>query len=37
MVNQINNRADVSLIDYEYSYTGIDEDTDIKYLEVIRH
>jgi len=37
MVNQINKRADVSLIDYEYSYTGIDEDTDIKYLEVIRH
>jgi hypothetical protein len=37
MVNQIKNRADVSLVDYEYSYTGIDEDTDIKYLEVTRH
>jgi hypothetical protein len=37
MLNQIKNRTDVSLIDYEYSYTGIDEHTDLKYLEVVKH
>jgi hypothetical protein len=37
MINQIRKRSDVSLVDYEYTYTGIDKDTDIKYLEVTRH
>lgn len=37
MLFQIKSRTDVSLIDYEYSYTGIDEHTDIKYLEVVKH
>tara|TARA_A100001201_G_scaffold65713_2_gene61660 strand:+ start:140 stop:379 length:240 start_codon:yes stop_codon:yes gene_type:complete len=37
MVSQIKKRSDVSLVDYEYTYTGINENTDIKFLEVTRH
>ena len=34
MVNEIKNRSDVELINYEYSYTGIHEDTDLKHFDV---
>ena len=37
MVSEIKKREDVDLIDYEYSYTGIHEDTDISYLEITRN
>ena len=33
MVNEIKNRSDVELINYEYSYTGIHEDTDLKHFD----
>lgn len=34
MISQIKKRDDVELINYEYSYTGIHEDTDLKYFEI---
>jgi len=37
MISEINKREDVDLIDYEYSYTGIHEDTDISNLEITRN
>ena len=37
MIEEIKKREDVDLIDYEYSYTGIHEDTDLKYFEIVRH
>ena len=37
MVEEIKKRTDVDLINYEYSYTGIHEDTDLKYFDVTRH
>ena len=37
MVAEIKSRNDVDLIDYEYSYTGIHEDTDLSNLEVTRN
>ena len=37
MIEEIKKREDVDLIDYEYSYTGIHEDTDLKYFEITRH
>ena len=36
MIAEIKNRDDVQLVDYEYSYTGIHEDTDLTYLEVTK-
>ena len=37
MISDIKKRNDVELIDYEYTYKGIDEDTDISQLEVVKH
>ena len=37
MIAEIKKRGDVDLINFEYSYTGIHEDTDLKYFDVIRH
>ena len=37
MLEQVQKRADVSLIDYNYSTKIIDENTDISHYEVIRH
>jgi|TARA_X000000950_G_C13794196_1_gene610696 hypothetical protein len=34
MVAEIKNRNDVDLINYEYTYTGIKEDTDIKHFDI---
>ena len=34
MISEITKRDDVELINYEYSYTGIHEDTDLKYFEI---
>lgn len=34
MISEIKKRDDVELINYEYSYTGIHEDTDLKYFEI---
>jgi len=37
MLAEIRKRDDVKLIDYDISYTGIHEDTDISDLEVTKH
>ena len=37
MIAEIKKRHDIELIDYEYSYTGIHEDTDLKHLDVTRN
>jgi len=37
MISEIKKRDDVDLVDYEYSYTGIHEDTDISNLEITRN
>jgi 3'-phosphoadenosine 5'-phosphosulfate sulfotransferase (PAPS reductase)/FAD synthetase len=37
MIEEIKKRTDVDLINFEYSYTGIHEDTDLKYFDIIRH
>ena len=37
MLNEIRKRQDVNLIDYDISYTGIHEDTDISDLEITKH
>ena len=37
MLSEIRKRSDISLIDYEYTYTGIHEDTDISELEFTKH
>ena len=37
MIEEIKKREDVDLIDYEYSYTSIKKDTDLKYFEIVRH
>ena len=34
MIAQIKKRQDVDLINYEYSYTGINEKTDLKYFDI---
>ena len=34
MVEEVRKRSDVELINYEYSYTGILEDTDIKLFDI---
>ena len=34
MISQIKKRDDVELINYQYSYSGIHEDTDLKYFEI---
>ena len=34
MIAEIKKRHDVELINYEYSYTGIHEDTDLKYFDI---
>ena len=37
MIAEIKKREDVDLIDYEYSYTGIHEDTDLKHLDFTKN
>ena len=37
MVEEIKKRTDVDLINYEYSYTGIHEDTDLKHFDITRN
>ena len=37
MKDVITKRNDLELVEFDYSYTGIHEDTDLKYLEVTRH
>ena len=37
MIAEIKKRGDVDLINFEYSYTGIREDTDLQYFDVTRH
>ena len=37
MVEEIKRRTDVDLINYEYSYSGISEDTDIKHFDITRN
>ena len=37
MKDVITKRDDLELVEFDYSYTGIYEDTDLKYLEVTRH
>ena len=37
MVSEIKKRTDVDLVDYEFTYTGIHEDTDLTYLEITRN
>lgn len=37
MISEIKRREDVTLINYEMSYTGIHEDTDLTYLEITRN
>ena len=34
MISEIKKRDDVELINYEYSYTGINEDSDLKYFDL---
>tara|TARA_S200002703_G_scaffold65106_1_gene56240 strand:- start:216 stop:461 length:246 start_codon:yes stop_codon:yes gene_type:complete len=34
MIAEVKNRTDVELINFEYSYSGIHEDTDIKHFDV---
>ena len=34
MIAEIKKRGDVDLINFEYSYTGIHEDTDLKYFDI---
>jgi len=34
MVEEVRKRSDVELINYEYSYSGISEDTDLKFFDV---
>ena len=34
MVEEVRKRSDVELINYEYSYTGIHENTDLKFFDV---
>ena len=37
MIAETKTRRDVDLINYEYSYTGIHEDTDLTYLEITKN
>jgi len=37
MINEIRKRNDVQLIDYEYSYSGIDEHTNLNGLEFTKN
>ena len=37
MVEEIKKRSDVDLINFEYSYTGIHEDNDLKYFDITRN
>ena len=37
MISEIKKRHYVDLINYEYSYTGIHEDTDLKYFDIVRN
>tara|TARA_R100000315_G_C5083215_1_gene48110 strand:+ start:85 stop:198 length:114 start_codon:yes stop_codon:yes gene_type:complete len=37
MVQQVKERDDVTLVDYNYSFERIDENTDISNFEVTRH
>tara|TARA_B100001939_G_scaffold316222_1_gene302010 strand:- start:2373 stop:2606 length:234 start_codon:yes stop_codon:yes gene_type:complete len=37
MVQQVKQRNDVILVDWNYSFERIDENTDISYFEITRH
>tara|TARA_R100000995_G_C3438838_1_gene102248 strand:- start:464 stop:709 length:246 start_codon:yes stop_codon:yes gene_type:complete len=37
MIEEINKRQDIDLINFEYSYTGIHEDTDLKFFDITRN
>jgi len=37
MISELEKRSDVDLINYEYSYTGIHEDTDLKHFDITRN
>ena len=37
MVSEIKNRTDIFLVDYEMTYTGIHEDTDMSGLQITRN
>jgi len=37
MVEEIKKRSDVDLINFEYTYTEIHEDTDLKYFDITRN
>ena len=37
MIEQVKNRDDVTLVDWNYSFERIDENTDISNFEVTRH
>jgi hypothetical protein len=37
MVNEIRNRTDVFIVNYEYTYSGIDEDTNLNGLEFTKN
>lgn len=37
MLDQIKSRDDINLVDYEYTYTGIHEDTDLSGLEFTKN
>ena len=37
MVHEVKSRTDVELINFEYSYSGISEDTDIKHFDITRN
>ena len=37
MINEVKQREDITLVDYNYSFERIDENTDISNFEVTRH
>jgi len=37
MIEEIKKRDDVELVKYEYTYTGIHEDTDLKFFDIVKN
>ena len=37
MINEVKQREDVTLVNYDVTYTGIHEDTDLSELEFTKH
>ena len=37
ILEEVRNRRDVELVDFEYSFTGIHEDTLLKSFDIVRH